>query len=124
VEVTLGRAVTRLEATAGGVRVEFDDGSVREVDTVVLGTGYAVDVRRYAFLSPDLLAALELRAGAPVLGRGLESSVPGLHFLGAPAAHSFGPLLNFVVGTWFAGPALVDRMLGRRGRVRLGIPPE
>ena len=124
VEVTLGRAVTRLEATAGGVRVEFDDGSVREVDTVVLGTGNAVDVRRYAFLSPDLLAALELRAGAPVLGRGLESSVPGLHFLGAPAAHSFGPLLNFVVGTWFAGPALVDRMLGRRGRVRLGIPPE
>jgi len=124
VEVTLGREVSRLEAVGGVIRVELDDGAVREVDTIVLGTGYAVDARRYAFLSAELLANLRLRGGAPVLGRGLESSIAGLHFLGAAAADSFGPLLNFVVGTWFAGPTLVDRVRGRRGRARLGIPPE
>ena len=124
VEVTLGRAVSGTTAMADGVRVELDDGLVREVDTIVLGTGYAVDVRRYSFISAELLAALRLRGGAPVLERGLESSVPSLHFLGAPAALSFGPLLNFVVGTWFAGPTLVDHVLGRRSRANFGIPPE
>jgi len=124
VEVTLRRGATRLTTTAAAIRVELDDGSVREVETVVLGTGYAVDVRRYSFLSSELLASLRLRGGAPVLGRGFESNIARLHFLGAAAAASFGPLLNFVVGTWYAGPALVDNVLGCRGRLRLGIPPE
>lgn len=124
VRVTLGRSVIGLTEVAGAIRVELDDGSVREADSVVLGTGYAVDVRRYSFLSSELLGSMKLRAGAPVLGRGLESSVPRLHFIGAAAAPSFGPLLNFVVGTWFAGPALLDRVLARRGRVRIGIPPK
>jgi cation diffusion facilitator CzcD-associated flavoprotein CzcO len=124
VEVMLGRAVTSVEAATDAVRVELDDGVVREFETIVLGTGYAVDVRRYSFLSRELLATLRLSGGAPVLGRGLESSVARLHFLGAPAAASFGPLLNFVCGTWFAGPALADCVLGRHGQVRLGIPPE
>ena len=44
--------------------------------------------------------------GYPVLRRGLESSVPGLHFLGAPAARSFGPLMRFVSGTWWSGRSL------------------
>lgn len=123
VDVTLGRAVTRTTAVTDAVRVELDDGRVREVETIVLGTGYAVDARRYSFISGDLLASLRLHHGAPVLGRGLESSVAGLHFLGSVAADSFGPLLNFVVGTWFAGPTLVDRVIGRRGGARLGIPP-
>ena len=123
VEVTLGRYVAGLTEVAGAIRAELDDGGIREIDTIVLGIGYAVDVRRYSFLSDTLLSALELRDGAPVLGRGLESSVDRLHFLGAAAAPSFGPLLNFLVGTWFAGPALLDRVLGRHGRMRLGIPP-
>ena len=44
--------------------------------------------------------------GFPVLTRGLESSVPGLHFLGKPAAWSFGPLLGFVSGAEFASTEL------------------
>jgi FAD-dependent urate hydroxylase len=42
-----------------------------------------------------------------VLTRGLESSVPGLHFAGKPAAWSFGPLLGFVSGAEFASTELV-----------------
>ena len=44
---------------------------------------------------------------AAVLGRGLESSVPGLHFVGKPASWSFGPLLNFISGSHFSGPELL-----------------
>ena len=124
VRITMGRAVTRAVAVPGAVRVEFDDGRTREFEAIVLGTGYAVDVRRYSFLTAELLATLRLEGGAPVLGRGLESSVARLHFLGAPAALSFGPLVNFVVGTWFAGPALVDHVLGRRGHANFPIPPK
>jgi hypothetical protein len=40
--------------------------------------------------------------------------VPGLHFLGAPAAYSFGPVMRFVTGTWYSAPAFTMRVLGRR----------
>ena len=40
------------------------------------------------------------------LAAGLESSVQGLHFLGAPAAWSFGPLMRFVSGTGYTARAL------------------
>jgi FAD-dependent urate hydroxylase len=36
----------------------------------------------------------------------MESSVPGLHFLGAPAAKSFGPIMRFVAGGWYAAQSL------------------
>jgi hypothetical protein len=52
--------------------------------------------------------------GYPVMGAGLESSVPGLHFMGAAAAYSFGPIMRFVVGTWYAAPAVARRAAGRR----------
>ena len=77
-------------------------------------TGFEVDVRQYPFLAPDLVASVDRVDGYPQLGPGLESSVPGLHFLGAPAASSFGPVMRFVVGTWYAAPALTLRALGRR----------
>jgi len=96
------------------VRLELSDGSSRTVDRVLLGTGFRIDVRRYPFLGGELLADLELAGGYPVLGPGLESSVPGLHFVGAPAAYSFGPVMRFVVGSWYAAPAVARRAAGRR----------
>jgi hypothetical protein len=53
---------------------------------------------------------LELIDGYPRLDAGFESSLPGLHFLGAPAAWSFGPLMRFVAGTEFVSPALTKRI--------------
>jgi hypothetical protein len=44
--------------------------------------------------------------GYPDLGRGFSTSIPGLHFIGAAAARSFGPLLYFVAGTEFASKEL------------------
>jgi FAD-dependent urate hydroxylase len=73
-------------------------------------------VRRYPFLAPELAAEVEVDNGYPRLRAGLESSVPGLHFLGAPAAQTFGPIMRFVVGTWYAAPSVTRRVLGRRQR--------
>jgi FAD-dependent urate hydroxylase len=113
VRVSCGKPVIRASEAGGGVRLHLADGSERTFDHILLGTGYEIDVRRYPFLDRDLLAERALSNGYPVLRPGLESSVPGLHFLGAPAAHSFGPVMRFVVGTWYAGPALTRAVLGR-----------
>jgi hypothetical protein len=99
----------------GRVRVNFGDGTERLVDHVLLGTGYGIDVRRYPFLAPELAGSVDVGDGGyPVLGPGLESSVRGLHFLGAPAAMTFGPIMRFVVGTWYAAPAFARLAAGRR----------
>jgi hypothetical protein len=39
-----------------------------------------------------------------------ESSTPGLHFLGAPAAWSYGPTMRFVSGSWYASAALTTHL--------------
>jgi hypothetical protein len=84
------------------------------VDHVLLSTGYEIDIGRYEFLSPELVTQVERTNGHPRLRRGLESSVAGLHFVGAPAAMSFGPIMRFVVGSWYAAPAVARLAAGER----------
>lgn len=116
VEVPIAFGVEVLEAHErdGEVVCRCSDSTVRRVDHVLLGTGYRVDVARYPFLSPEIVRELALVDGSPVLGPGLESSIPGLHFMGAAAAHSFGPIMRFVVGTWYGAPAVARRAARRR----------
>lgn len=112
VPIRLGRAVTSATARHGQVHITFADGGAQSVDHLLFGTGYRVDITRYPFLTAGLTARVKRAGGYPVLGRGMESSVPGLHFLGAPAAWSFGPILRFVSGGWYAGRALVRTIAG------------
>jgi hypothetical protein len=88
------------------LHLRLNDNTAREVDHVLLGTGYRVDVSQYPFLSSELVQSVRQTDGFPHLGPGLESSVNGLHFLGAPAGWSFGPLMYFVAGTEFAAGEL------------------
>ena len=81
---------------------------------VLLGTGYDVDIARYDFLPPELVQSVRQLDGYPLLTGGLSSSVPGLHFIGATAARSFGPLLYFVAGTEFASGELA-KYIARNG---------
>jgi FAD-dependent urate hydroxylase len=105
-----------VEATSRGnaVYLKLDDGSEREVDHVIMGTGYDVDIAKYEFLSRDLVAKVKQFDGYPRLRRGFSCSVPGLHFMGATAARSFGPLLYFVTGTEFACKELVGYLARNR----------
>jgi hypothetical protein len=126
VPIRLGTAVTRADVVGERLRVRCSDGRERLVDHVLLGTGYRVDVTRYEFLSPAIVAALARVDGYPRLSPGYESSVPGLHFIGAPAAWSFGPLSRFVAGSGHAARCLtrairasrVTRPHARRAAIR------
>ena len=124
VPMDTGRAVAEATPSETGLEVVLDDGTARDLDHVLLGTGYAVDVTRYPFLSPGLVRDLDVAGGYPAMSPGFESSVPGLHFVGAAGTLSFGPVMRFVVGTWYAAPALARNILGRRQRiVRLSYKP-
>jgi len=92
------------------VRLTLEDGTQHLADHVLLATGYTVDISRYAFLAPELLRTIDTVNGFPRLHPGFESSVKGLHFIGAPAAWSFGPLMRFVAGARFAARELARRM--------------
>ena len=107
VPMTLDRIVTSVEIIGEKVQLKLSDSTERTVDHVIVATGYRADVSRYKFLDPSITRALRSSAGSPILGRALESSVPGLHFAGKPAAWTFGPLLNFISGTHFASAELL-----------------
>jgi hypothetical protein len=115
IPITLSRKVVSATVAGSQLRLRLDDGSERLVDHALLATGFRVDVSRYPFLSPSLSKQLKTTNGYPVLKRGLESSVPGLHFVGKPAAWSFGPLLGFVSGAEFASSELVRSITRKNG---------
>jgi thioredoxin reductase len=106
VPIEVGRTIVSAGAGDGGVELELDGGERRSADHVLLGTGYRIDVTKLEVLAPELRTALKVVGGHPVLDPSYQSSVPGLHFAGAPAAWSFGPLMRFVAGTGFAARAL------------------
>jgi hypothetical protein len=112
VSITLGRTVTGVAPEGERVRLSLDDGTERRVDHVLLATGYRVNLDRYGYLDPALRQAIARIDGYPALGEGFETSVPGLHMVGAPAALSFGPLFRFVSGTGYAARPLTRRVLG------------
>ena len=107
VPITLGRVVMSASAQDSRIQLKLDDNSERTVDHVLLATGFGVDVSKYSFLSSSLLKQLKIHEGYPLLKSGMESSIQGLHFVGKPAAWSFGPLLGFVSGAEFASGELI-----------------
>jgi thioredoxin reductase len=114
VKITKGRSVVQAEDSGGEATLKLDDGSERRVDHVLLGTGYRVDISRYDFLPPELIRDIDQFDGYPKVTSGFRTSVEGLHFIGATAARSFGPLLYFVAGTEFASRELAGHLSRRR----------
>jgi cation diffusion facilitator CzcD-associated flavoprotein CzcO len=117
VTLSTGRTILAAIAVGDRVRLHLDDGP-RTFDHVLLGTGYRIDVAKLGFLRPDLVDRIARDAGAPVLGWGFESSVPGLHFVGASAVKSYGPLLRFVAGSGYAAREVARVIAAARGARR------
>ena len=113
VTTTPNRGIRRVTPTGAGLAVELSDGSTREVDHLLLGTGFKPDLGRLPFLSEPLRHGIEQANGLPVLNRWFESSVPNLHFIGGVAGYSFGPLCNFVTGARVPAQQIAAR--ARRG---------
>jgi cation diffusion facilitator CzcD-associated flavoprotein CzcO len=114
VQLSMGRSISSASLHGERLMLRVDDASTREVEHILLATGYRVDLARYAFLAPELVARVRTRDGSPVLAAGFESSVPGLHFLGAPAGRSFGPVMHFVCGTWASAREVTRGVVGSR----------
>ena len=113
IHLSTGVQIVAAEAHSTGIRLSLSDGSLREADHLMFGTGYRVDFARYAFIGDRTLDAVRRVNGYPVLKGGLETSVPGLHVVGAPAARSFGPIMRFVSGSWYGGRAVANAVTGR-----------
>jgi len=112
IPISLGRTVVSATPQGGKLDVTFDNGDAQTVDHLLFGTGYRVDITRYPFLAGTLTGRINRVGGYPLLTAGMESSVPGLHFVGAPAAWSFGPTMRFVSGGWYSGRAVAQAIAG------------
>jgi hypothetical protein len=122
VPLRLDCRVVAAHAAHGRLELRLSTGTSRIVDHLMLGTGYRVDIALYPFLTSELLDDVARVDGYPVLTRGLESSVRGLHFLGAPAAWSFGPIMRFVSGSWYASRALTQRVIESAPAASVSVP--
>jgi hypothetical protein len=101
VAIDYGRTIFAARKVGDGVSLTLDNASKR-FDHVLLATGYRIDVDKMTMLEPKLRQKIVRHGDLPVLNGGFESSVPGLHFVGASAVASFGPLLRFIAGAGFA----------------------
>lgn len=112
--VRCGHAVTAATPDGDGVRLTVAaDGTRKELtaDHVIAATGYRGDLARLDFLGADIRSALRTLSGSALVGRGYQSSVPGLYAVGPLVAPSFGPVMRFVYGARHAALA-VTRQLG------------
>ena len=112
----LGKTHVRAaEPSGSGVRLVLDGPgrSSLEVDHVIAGTGFHVDIARLAYLPEELRARIVTFSGYPVLTRTGESTVPGLYFAGAPAAFALGPSMRFIAGTHNLAPQLTGSVARR-----------
>ena len=112
VPIRLDAEVLEARPVNGHVKIELADGTQLRGDHVLLATGYAVDVARCDFFTDPVQSAIRTVGGFPELSHDMESSVPGLFFVGATAARSFGPIMRFVTGTWFSAPAVAAGITG------------
>lgn len=94
----------------GAVRLTLTDGTVLDVDHVVLASGYRADLARVPYLA-GVLDRVSVTDGFPDLSEGFETSLDGLHVVGFAATRDFGPFYGFTKGCPSAARIVVDEML-------------
>jgi thioredoxin reductase len=112
----LGAAITGASSNGNTVVVSFRQGDNAErhieAEQVIAATGYKASVSSLKFLDVALSSQVRTVDSAPVLNRHFESTIPGLHFIGAAAANSFGPMLRFAFGAGYAARRVAARLRG------------
>jgi thioredoxin reductase len=116
-EVLTGRQVLAADGLDSGVRLTLSGAGrpVLDVDHVIAGTGFRIDMNRLTFLDPSVRAALQTRNGYPTVDRAGRSSADGLYFAGAPTAVSLGPSVRFIAGTHNVARHTARSLAGRDG---------
>jgi hypothetical protein len=123
VDVLAGHHVQEATPHGSGVRLMTDGpkSSAIDVDHVIAGTGFRIDLARLPFLPEGLRTRISTINGYPVVTRAGESAVPGLYFVGAPTAVSLGPSARFIAGTHNTA-GKVARSVARRAKTSKGAP--
>ena len=75
-------------------------------DRVISATGFKIDLNRIDYLDPALTASIAREGNAPRLDHRYQTSVPGLHIVGAASAPTFGPVMRFMFGAKHVAPTL------------------
>ena len=85
IETLTSHHVRHVAPEGSGVRLTLDGPrqSSIDIDHVIAGTGFRVDLARLTILSEELQAAIATHTHYPIVNRAGESSVPGLYFAGA-----------------------------------------
>ena len=99
VRVSEGVSVRRIEQ-GDGLHLWLSDGGRREVDLVLVGTGYRFELAKLPMLDP-VADGIRTDRSWPVLDRSFRSSDPRILFVGYPAEDRFGPTSRFVLGADF-----------------------
>jgi thioredoxin reductase len=101
VDVTTGCRIREAVAHGSGVRLVLDapGRNLVDVDHVIAGTGFRVDLARLFFLPEHLRSVMKTLNGHPLVSRTGETNVPGLYFAGAHTVLSIGPSSRFIAGT-------------------------
>jgi FAD-dependent urate hydroxylase len=109
VKMTPDTSIVKATQQGEKLHLQLSDGSERTIDHLLLATGYQADIRKLSFIDPSIIAKVRENHGAPLLNKWFESSVPRLHFTGALAGYTFGPLCRFVVGSKVAAQQIERR---------------
>ena len=99
--------------------LKLDDGSERSVDHALLATGYRFHLSHCRFLPPEIVLQISSAQGYPVLSQAMESSIPGLHFIGVAAEQVFGPSMRFVSGAAYCARHLARGVRGRNAPLEI-----
>ena len=121
IETLTSHHVRHVVPEGSGVRLTLDGPrqSSIDIDHVIAGTGFRVDLARLTILSEELQAAIATHTQYPIVNRAGESSVPGLYFAGAHTGTSLGPSVRFVAGTHNVA-GVVAAAAARRARAGRG----
>jgi hypothetical protein len=111
-EVTAARRVGDLVRLT--VRSDGHAEREMEVDHVIAGTGYDMDLARLSYLDSVVRERILRTERLPSLSVSFESSMKGLYFIGPMSAMSFGPLFRFVAGANFTARMLARHLASRR----------
>lgn len=113
VRVRTSVSVADVTKSGTGLKLALSDGTADVVDSVLLATGYRIDISRYDILGSSLKQHIEKTPdGYPVLDTNLQTSVKGLYMAGVIGEKTLGPTLRFVTGTSNAGPRLTAGISG------------
>ena len=116
IEVLGNTRLISATSQGSGLRLTLDGPGpdALDVDHVIAGTGFRVDLARLPFLPEEVRARIGTVNGYPVVDRVGQSTVPGLYFMGSPSSLSLGPSVRFIAGTHNVASKLAKSLSGRR----------